>query len=45
LKFADRNKFLTAACTEAAVFWEGLVLDDDGGDTGRRIPRHDIRRR
>ena len=42
MKFADRHKFLTAACAEAAVFWEGLVLDNDGGDTSRRIPRHGI---
>src|SRR5205085_3100425 len=42
LEFAERHKLLTAACAEAAVFWEGLVLDNDGGDTGRRIARHGI---
>src|SRR5204862_1911213 len=42
LKFADRHKFLTAACAEAGIFWEGLVLDEDGRDTRRGIPWHDV---
>jgi hypothetical protein len=42
LKFGDGHKFLTAARAEAAVFWEGLVLHDNGRDTGRLIAWYDI---
>jgi hypothetical protein len=42
LKFTDRHKFLTAARAEAAVFWEGLVLNDHGRDTRRRVAWRDI---
>jgi hypothetical protein len=43
LKLVDRDEFLTAAGPQAAVFGKSLVLDDDGGDAGRGVARHQIR--